>query len=98
VPMAAASEHGEASRDLPVAKEVEQRGLLERFKTRRIVPRIAGEFSFSAGFFFAKPPARVRAVHVGRLVFARAAHCWAVVARFGPRWRNEFPISLRKAN
>jgi hypothetical protein len=51
VPMAAASEHGEASRDLPVAKEVEQRGLLERFKTRRIVPRIVGEFSFSAGFF-----------------------------------------------
>jgi hypothetical protein len=51
VPVGAAPEHREASKDLPVAKEVEQRGLLERFKTQRTVPRIAGEFSLSAGLF-----------------------------------------------
>jgi hypothetical protein len=51
VPVGAAPEHGEAPRDLPVAKEVEQRGFLERFVTQRTVHRIAGEFSLSAGSF-----------------------------------------------
>jgi hypothetical protein len=91
-------EHEEALRDLPVAKEVEQRGLLERFKTRRTVPRIIGEFSLSAGLFSQNHQHTRGAVRVGRLVFARTARCWAMVVRFGPRWRNEFSISLRKAN
>jgi hypothetical protein len=80
VPVGAASEHREASRDLLVAKEVEQRGLLERFKTRRIVPRIAGEFSLSVGFFFVKPLARACGLSVW------AALCLRGPCVAGPWW------------
>jgi hypothetical protein len=51
VPVGAMPKRREAPRDLPVAKEVEQRGFLERFVTQRTLHRITGEFSLSTGSF-----------------------------------------------
>jgi hypothetical protein len=99
VPVGAMPERREAPRDLPVAKEVEQRGFLERFVTQRTVHRIAGEFNLSTGSFSQKTTrARVRALRMGRLVLARAARCWAMVARVGPCCQIEFSIFLSESS
>jgi hypothetical protein len=88
VPVGAAPERGEASRDLLIANEVEQRGLLERFKTRRTVPRIVGEFSLSAGLFSqnrqrarAGYPRGLPCVCVDRALLGCGGEVWATLAK-----------------
>jgi hypothetical protein len=87
MPVGAAPKHGEAPRDLPVAKEVEQRGFLERFVTQRIAHRIAGEFSLSAGSFSqnhhsarAGCPRGPPCARAGRALLGHGGEGWAALS------------------
>jgi hypothetical protein len=51
VPVGATPELGEASGDLPVAREEDLGGFRERSLSQGAVPWIAGEFGVSAGRF-----------------------------------------------
>jgi hypothetical protein len=87
VPVGVTPEHGEASRDLPVTKQVEQRGFLERFVTQRIVHRITGEFILSAGSFSQnRQSSRMRCprgppcARVGRALLGHGGKGWATLS------------------
>jgi hypothetical protein len=70
----AAPELGEASGDLPVAREEDLGGFRGRSLSQGAVPWIAGEFGVSTGRFSQfVAQARVRADRVGRLSLAWAA-------------------------
>jgi hypothetical protein len=84
VPVGATPERKKASRDLPIAREVEQRGFLVKFATQRTILRITGEFGLSTGRFSQnRPSARAGFLHgppcarAGRALLGRGSEGWA---------------------